>query len=374
MSARAKLAQALKPALSRVPAVKELAKRVDEGVGVVHHSLAARFPSLIRPRPRQITLAVTAQCNLRCHGCRYGRDFMVGERLPLDLVLRALADARAAGVLTARFFGGEPLLHPDLPAMIRGARELGLEPYITSNAVLLGRRLDELYDAGLRWMTMGFYGVGDAYDDYTGRPGSFSELRESLTALRARFDAEAFALQLNFVLTTRSASLEALRAAWDFAREFDLHLSVDPVSETIPFFTDPDEDLVPRSQDRGVLEELSRALLRFKRERPDRVPPSDLYLRAIPDLVLENGGGTVPCDAYQLIWVGANGDVQLCDTAFPLGNLHEQPLAEVLFGEEHERAARDGFALRCPGCLCKIDSRLRKHAASRRAYGKDAPA
>jgi hypothetical protein len=43
-----------------------------------------------------MTIAVTAFCNLRCAGCRYGRSFMPGAQLPLRLVQDALIDARAS--------------------------------------------------------------------------------------------------------------------------------------------------------------------------------------------------------------------------------------------------------------------------------------
>jgi len=81
----------------------------------------------------------------------------------------------------------------------------------------------------------------------------------------------------------------------------------------------------------------------------------------------------VPCDAYQLLFVSANGVVQLCDVAFPLGNLHERRLADMLFGERHRRACADAFALRCPNCTCKSDGRIRKDAASMRRYGSAHP-
>jgi hypothetical protein len=77
----------------------------------------------------------------------------------------------------------------------------------------------------------------------------------------------------------------------------------------------------------------------------------------------------VPCDAYENLWIGANGIVQLCDTAFPLGNLGKNPLKEILYAHAHRRAARDAFLLNCPNCMCNGESRIQKHAASTRLYG-----
>jgi hypothetical protein len=43
----------------------------------------------------------------------------------------------------------------------------------------------------------------------------------------------------------------------------------------------------------------------------------------------------VSCDAHKLIWIGADGTVQLCYAAFELGNLYERPLREILFQGAH---------------------------------------
>ena len=122
-------------------------------------------------------VAVTANCNARCVGCRYGRDFMPGHQLGWEMTRDLLDDARAGGVSWVRFYGGEPLLHPDLPKMVAHARKVGMLPYVTTNAILLGKKFDELYAAGLRDVTVGFYGVGDAYDTYVQRPGTLPQGR-----------------------------------------------------------------------------------------------------------------------------------------------------------------------------------------------------
>ncbi len=80
------------------PVVKRSIKEAEYGLGALEHGLGRMVPAVIQPRPRRITIAVTAYCNLRWIGCRYGRDFMPGQQLTLDEVKGLLDDARAAGV------------------------------------------------------------------------------------------------------------------------------------------------------------------------------------------------------------------------------------------------------------------------------------
>lgn len=367
------IVRAVAPVLREHPGLDRFARAVRDAGGAAHHLAAEAFPFLIRPRPRQLTVAVTAQCNLRCDGCRYGRDFMPGERLPTDVLLGAIEDAAAAGVESLRLYGGEPLLHPDIGVLIRAGFAAGLDTYLTTNAVLLEQKLDEVWDAGLRWLTMGFYGVGEEYDAYTERPGSFARLERSLTRVRERL-GDALAIQLNFVLTSHSCTLESYERTRAFCERFGLHVYVDLVSYSIPFFREGHRYALHFTpEDRARVEAVAGRLLAWKQAEPWRFSQSEAFLRSVPDWLMKGADMKVPCDAYELLWLGANGDVQLCDVAFPLGNVHKQRLRELLFNDAHRRAARDGFRLQCPNCTCKLDSRIRKHAASRWRYRGGTP-
>jgi cyclic pyranopterin phosphate synthase len=190
-----------------------------------------------------------------------------------------------------------------------------------------------------------------------------------LEAVRARH-GKAVSIQLNYVLLRPTTTPKALREAWEFAERFDLFFHLDLYGYSIPFFTDgPDRVVAFRPEDRPVVESVAAELVRLKEAHPERIPHAVEFLRSVPDWLLLGPDMRVPCDAYQLLWVGANGIVQLCDVTFPLGNLHERRLRDMLFGAEHRRACRDAFQLRCPNCTCKVDSRIRKHGPSMRRYG-----
>ncbi len=359
----------LRPRLEKLPTIKRMLQQSSFVLARRRHALARRLPQLIRPDPKQVTIAVTAACNLRCVGCRYGRDFMLGERLSLDMVRELLDDAFAAGVGRVRFYGGEPLLHPELPRMVRHAAELGMETYITTNGTLLAEKYDALHDAGLSWMSIGFYGVGDAYARYTQRNGHFDRLVAGLQSVRSRYGGSA-EIQLNYVLVRPTTSLRALREAWSFATAFDLFFHLDLYGYSAPFFTDgPAGEVAFKPEDRPTVQAVADELVRLKLADPERIPHAVEFLRSVPDWLLLGPAMRIPCDAYQLIWIGADGSVQLCDVALPLGNLHRRRLRDILFSAEHKKASLAAFRLDCPNCTCKADSRIRKHAPSMRRYG-----
>lgn len=344
------------------------AKAADRVFSQLHHGLANIVPTLISPTPRQLTIAVTAFCNLRCVGCNYGRDFMNGQQLSWAALKGVLDDARWAGIETVRFYGGEPLLHPRLADAVSHAVTIGLKPYVTTNGLLLRQKIDALYAAGLRLVTIGFYGEEEHYDSYTQRPGRFRLLTESLSYVREKYGAD-LELQLNYVLLKPTGSVAAVDDAWDFARRFQMHLHVDLGGNSIPFFNTGDgEALTFTEADRPRLNEVARHLAYLKRQHPTLLVHSEAFLASIPDWMILGRDMRVACDAYELVWLGADGSVQLCDVTFPLGNINVTPLRDILFTPEHGDAARRAFKLDCPNCTCKVETRIQSSFQSYRKY------
>lgn len=368
MGIRSILYHRFAPALRRCRGLKRIALGADLRLERARHSVASCVPQVIPARPRHLTVAVTADCNLRCMGCRYGRDFMPAEQLPWPTARALLEDAKAAGFEMVRFYGGEPLLHRDLSKMVAHSIGLGLSTYVTTNGILLEQRIDKLYDAGLRSLTIGFYGTGDAYDGYVQRRNGFARLERGVAAVRRRYGA-AVGLRLNWLLRRQSCSIEALHAAYGFAERYAMPIQVDLVHYSLPYFTEgPDRVLQFRPVDRPRVEAVVAELLRLREARPDMFEQTPEVMRSIPDWLLKGPMMRVPCDKYRMIWVGADGTVQMCYVTFRLGNLHQERLRDMLFTSEHRRAARGAFALQCPNCHCGYDSRIRKHAPSLRMY------
>jgi cyclic pyranopterin phosphate synthase len=337
---------------------------IDAQADLVRHSVAPVLPNVIQPDPREIYITLTANCNLRCIGCRYGRDFMSGSQLSWPLVRDLLDDIRQAGIRSVRLYGGEPLLHKDLTRIVEHSVKLGLHTWITTNGILLREKIDDLYRAGLRTVSVGFYGVGDDYNAYVQRKDQYVRMEAGVRYVRDRYGMD-IALDLGWVLMRPTCNLEAVEKAWDFARAYSAPLSVSLIHYSLPYFTEgPNRELQFRPEDRPAIETIVAQLIRMKRSRPELLQQSVLALRSIPDWLLKGPGMRVPCDRYRLIWVGADGTVQMCYVTFKLGNLHEKRLSEMLFGAEHIRASRDAFSLRCPNCHCSYHNRVSRHLPS----------
>src|SRR5262249_55307632 len=158
------------------------------------------------------------------------------------------------------------------------------------------------------------------------RPDQFARLENSIATVRDRYGAEVY-MRLNFLLMRPSCNLESLDAAWRFAEQYDMFFHVDLVHYSLPYFTEgPDRMLQFRDQDRPSIMIFVRELARLKEAQPHRIEDSLPGIWSIPDWILKGPAMKVPCDVRELVWVGADGTVQLCYVTFPLGNLYQMRL------------------------------------------------
>lgn len=147
----------------------------------------------VRYSPFLAQMVVTRACNLRCAYCNeYAVD---GRPVPLETLKRQLDKLRELGACAVEFTGGEPLLHPELMALIRYATDLDFpRRMMISNAYLLNEeRIAALNDAGLSEMQVSIDGVTP--NETTKKVLSAVEPKLKLLAAQARFS-----VQLNGVI------------------------------------------------------------------------------------------------------------------------------------------------------------------------------
>ena len=85
---------------------------------------------------------VTYRCNATCSFCD------IWERpspyVTLDNARQNLRDLKKLGVRVVDFTGGEPGLHPQLPDLLREAKQIGLITTVTTNALLYPKQAERL--------------------------------------------------------------------------------------------------------------------------------------------------------------------------------------------------------------------------------------
>ena len=139
---------------------------------------------LIPYRPAAANIMATHNCNSRCLTCSMWRNKSTGE-LSAGEIADILGQLKEIGVRRVCFSGGEPTLRPDLPQLIRQARDTGFKKVlIVSNGLAWNiRKAREYLENGLNRVTISIDGIGDVNDRQRGIKGAYSKSRETLETL-----------------------------------------------------------------------------------------------------------------------------------------------------------------------------------------------
>lgn len=368
MRLRSKLRPLIGRLVKKHPRLKHTLKSADRKIDLLRSMAAQVLPQIIQADTHHIFIAVTANCNLRCMGCRYGRDFMPDSQLPWPVVRDLLDDAKHLGIQGIRFYGGEPLIHKDIVRMVEYSIRLGLPTWLSTNAILLKNKIDDLYEAGLRHIEIGFYGTDEEYNNYVQRENQYTRVEESIAYARERYGMNV-SMGLCWVLMRPTCSVNSVRRVWAVAERYSIPIGVNLIHYSLPYFTEgPERELQFLPEDRPMIEQVVGELLRLKEARPELLHQSLRALCSIPDWLCLGSRMKIPCEAHNMIWVGPDGTVQLCYVTFKLGSLHQDRLRALLFTAAHHQAARDAFGLHCPNCHCGYDKRIDTHLPSLLKY------
>ncbi len=141
--------------------------------------------------PRALTIAITGACNLRCRHCwvEAGMPTSAGHA-PAGEVLRLVDGFAALGVDTIWITGGEPLAHPEWPAILShccaqpSLRAVGLQ---TNGGLLDDARVARLRALPIEKLhiQVSLDGASPRTHDRVRSPGSFAETMAGTTRLVA---------------------------------------------------------------------------------------------------------------------------------------------------------------------------------------------
>ena len=152
----------------------------------------------LRYAPFLVQLVVIRRCNLACGYCNEYDDH--SPPVPTEVLFERIRQIRALGAWSIEFTGGEPLMHPDLPELIREAKRQRIyRVMLISNAFLLNEeKVEALNAAGLDHLQVSVDGLEP--NDVT---------MKTLKPLRAKLEVLARVARFQVTLSGVIGSTEA---------------------------------------------------------------------------------------------------------------------------------------------------------------------
>jgi hopanoid biosynthesis associated radical SAM protein HpnH len=145
---------------------------------MARHKLAGtpRFPLVLMLEPLHA-------CNLTCTGCGRIREYTqtIKEKLTVE---ECLASVDEAGAPIVSICGGEPLIYPDIGALVKGILKRRKHVYLCTNGMFIKKRLHEFRPTSHFFFNVHLDGLEQTHDLAVERKGVFQAAVEGIGAAK----------------------------------------------------------------------------------------------------------------------------------------------------------------------------------------------
>ncbi len=217
--------------------------------------------------PLVLMLEPLVRCNLACAGCGkidYPEEIL-DRRLSLEECMAAIDECGAPVVSIA---GGEPLIHKEMPEIVRGLIRRKKFVYLCTNALLLSQYMDDYSTSPYLTFSVHLDGNRDRHDASVCRAGVFDRAVEAIQK----------AVQRGFRVTVNCTLFQG-ESAGEVANFLDdvMALGVEGVTISPGFSYEhaPRQDVFIQ---RNASKHLFRDIFRFGKQRKWRLNHSSLFL------------------------------------------------------------------------------------------------
>jgi len=159
----------------------------------------------VRRFPLVLMLEPLFRCNLQCAGCGRIREYrdILDKTLSLE---ECLAAVREAGAPVVSITGGEPLLHPQIDAIINGIVQQKRFVNLCTNGLLLERSLERFKPDPHLFLVLHLDGLAETHDKIAGRKGVFETAISAIRSARKK----GFQVLINTTIY-RQSNIEEIR-------------------------------------------------------------------------------------------------------------------------------------------------------------------
>jgi hopanoid biosynthesis associated radical SAM protein HpnH len=239
---------------------------VRQSLAILRYVVKQRLSGVER-YPMVLMLEPLFRCNLACAGCGkidYPEEILDRRLSPAE----CMAAIDECGAPVVSIAGGEPLIHKEMPEIVRGFVARKKFVYLCTNAILLARHMDDYMPSPYLTFSIHLDGNRDRHDASVCRPGVFDQAVE---AIRRALDKQ-FRVTVNCTLFQGESAEEVSRFLDDVTA-----LGVEGVTIS-PGFT---YEHAPRQDvfiQRSASKQLFRDVFRLGKGRRWRLNHSSLFL------------------------------------------------------------------------------------------------
>jgi len=315
-----------------------------------------------------VILMPHSACNCKCVMCDIWKGNQHLKQLTEKDVEGLLGSLRQLGTRQVLMSGGEALLNPNFFRLCMLLKKEELRITLLSTGLALGRHTDNL----LKWVDdiiVSLDGDEELHDQIRNIPGAFRKMKEGVQLLHS--------IRPDFQITGRTVIHRLNFRRWPAIVKAALELGLDQISflpadvtseafnRSDPWDAPRQHQILPAEEELPELLEVINALIRdhktlfesrFIAESPEKLRRIGAYYTA------SYGRNPFPYKKCNAPWVSAvveaDGTVRPCFFLPSLGNIHQQPLGDILNSTtaiDFRKSLDMGRNETCVKCVCYLN-------------------
>ncbi len=296
--------------------------------------------SRIRHQPKwQFNVDIVGSCNLSCPSCPVGNSRGINQPTRymkpelLDRIVRKAKQETRGRIDFALYNWTEPLLHPDLPEMIRVVNGHGLHCGLSSNIQIV-KDIDAIMDANPHYLKISVSGFTQETYGVTHRGGDIELVKENMRIVAEAKARAGATTKLSVPFHRYLGNHEDERHMREYAEELGFEFNpawayLMPLEKVLAFAEPAATDVRLEAEDRELIDRLALPLgpaLRASKEEQE------------PYCKLRD----------QQMAITSEGDVMLCCAVYDQGKYTLGPFLDIPLEELQARKHRHD---QCASCM-----------------------
>jgi MoaA/NifB/PqqE/SkfB family radical SAM enzyme len=320
---------------------------------VIRHARITRRNYQNLPSPPFLILFINSICNQKCEHCFYWRNLNRRDDLTKEELFEL---SRSLGrIENLNLSGGEPFLRPEFGEICRQfiRQNQVRQIYVPTNGYFADRTIKQVTetlkekDLDLFVAEISLDGLGEFHNKFRGSPGAFDKAMATYDAL-AQLQESDRRLRIHAISTATDVNMDEIRRLTTYLFERCPHMDHHNLAMIRGDRKNPALQGPSLAEYQKLYEYVRR--LWSTREEGRYGSVVEPMLQWAKSRTAARKEQVVPCRAGVLnAVVYSNGDVSVCETHAPLGNLREKPFWEI-WNSPEANALRKSIAAK--ECYC----------------------
>ncbi len=305
------------------------------------------------PSPPFLILFINSICNMKCEHCFYWQNLNRRDDLTFEEMVEL--SNQLGRIENLNLSGGEPFLRKDFGAICRQfiRKNQVKEIYVPSNGYFTEKTITQIRETlkekslKLFVIELSLDGMPEFHDTFRVTKGSFNKAMETYDAL-AELQREDPRLQIHSISTATADNMDEIRRLTTFLYERCPQMSHHNLALIRGDRKNPSLQGPKLAEYQELADYVQRLWAPREAGRYGSIVEPMLQWAKVK--TAEEQRQVVPCKAGVLsAVVYSNGDVSVCETHKPLGNIREKSFSDIWFSDEAKRLRA---SIRAKECYC----------------------